>query len=842
MWDYNYIGTSVLLVMAVISSCLLGGVVFFRNPERTTHKAFAVLTLNLALWALGVLLIIHSHTYDTARLWIMVTFGVATFLPATFYHFIGHFPDQTFRGMRWYLYLLFASALVLTGLVNTEWYILDLQVSPFSPPSVVYGPVFKAYTLMIVATLILMSANLIRKLRRAEGIERRQLEHVLGSILGGLGFAIATNVIAPFFGVGDMELYGPCFLVLMMAGLAYSMIRYHLLDIWFIVSRTTTYAIVTAAVFILFSSVVTLVNIVHRVFRTADTPAYEYLAIALTSLVVAIIIQPLREHAQLLIDRAIRHRRYDTEALTQRVSRLASQFVQLDDIMERVFLDFRQTMGVTGLRVLLASPQGDGNLVAAFSTPLDSGTRARNSNFVLEYIRKNPEPLILDELAHQGRTPNRQRLIHHMESLGAQVLIPLVTNSGVLGMIILRKKENGDIYTQDDQRVFATVAAPLAAAIENARLYGRLEELNVHLELILRNMRGTVIAVDTKGVITTINQEGRSLFPDIAPGMALGVLDAKVAHLLQMTLDNRRGILDVETTICGGKTDEIPVAMSTSCLETPEQSTTLGAMVLIHDMTQIKRLESNVQRADRLTSIGTMAAGMAHEIKNPLQSIKTFTQLLLDRYDDADFRMTFAEVVPPEVDRIDNIVTRLLHFARPQPVSFNLHDVRQIIREVFALVENQMHKEGIELRLHLPEKPIGVMADDQQLHQVFLNLVLNAIEAMRETSSNFIEVRIQTGLTHLQQPGTQVRHDVPCVKVVISDSGCGISRENLKQLFTPFFTTKADGSGLGLSVVHRIITEHRGIIDVDSNPGVGSSFTVTFPLAGNTESKERVGT
>jgi len=236
-----------------------------------------------------------------------------------------------------------------------------------------------------------------------------------------------------------------------------------------------------------------------------------------------------------------------------------------------------------------------------------------------------------------------------------------------------------------------------------------------------------------------------------------------------------------------------------------------------------------------------MAAGMAHEIKNPLQSIKTFTQLLLDRYDDADFRMTFAEVVPPEVDRIDNIVTRLLHFARPQPVSFNLHDVRQIIREVFALVENQMRKEGIEVRLNLPEERVGIMADDQQLHQVFLNLVLNAIESMRETTSNFIEVQIQTGLAHLQQPGIQVRHDVPCVKVVISDSGCGISRENLKQLFTPFFTTKADGSGLGLSVVHGIVTEHRGIIDVDSNPGVGSAFTVTFPLAGNTESKERVG-
>jgi signal transduction histidine kinase len=236
-----------------------------------------------------------------------------------------------------------------------------------------------------------------------------------------------------------------------------------------------------------------------------------------------------------------------------------------------------------------------------------------------------------------------------------------------------------------------------------------------------------------------------------------------------------------------------------------------------------------------------MAAGMAHEIKNPLQSIKTFTQLLLDRYDDADFRNTFAEVVPPEVDRIDSIVTRLLHFARPQPVSFRLHDIRQILTNVFALVENQMRKSGVALHLDMPENGVGVMADNQQLHQVFLNLVLNAIESMTDSPDPMIEVKVSTGHGRLQQKGSVLRHDVPCVRTVIRDRGCGITREHLKQLFTPFFTTKADGSGLGLSVVHGIITEHQGVIDVSSTPGAGSSFTVTFPLAGSTESIERVG-
>lgn len=837
VWDVSSIVTSTLLITAALSSCALGLLVLIRNPERITHRVFALLTFNLALWATGVFFIVHSHSDDAARNWIMLTFVVASFLPATFYHFIGYFPHQKFKGLQWYLYLLYAGAFALSALVNTHWYIVDVTVSDSAPPRVVYGKVFDAYTVMIVLTMALMFINLFRKLRNSEGIQRRQVEHVIASIFAGVGFASATNVIAPaLFRVNTMELYGPCFMVLMMAGLAYSMVRYHLLDIWFILSRTTVYFFITGFIFVLYFSVVT---IVHAIFSQVG-PAHDILVIALTSMVVAVVIQPLRERAQLLLDRVIRHRRYDTESLSQRITRLANQFVQLDPIMERVSSDLRQTLGVTGLRVLLVDKGKSPPVQTAFSTRPGDAPPDPSVDYVLEFIANHHEPLLLEELEHRSPIPQTARLTRSLRDLGAQVLIPLVTKSGVLGMIILEAKETRDVYTYDDWRVFSTIAGPLATAIENSRLYGQLEELNVHLELILRNMRGTVIAVDTSGVIKTINQEGRSVLGPVNPGMSLGVLDSKVAHLLQMTLDNKRGIVDVETTIVNGVGEEMPVAMSTSCLEMPGQGIK-GAMVLIHNMTQIKRLESNVQRADRLNSIGTMAAGMAHEIKNPLQSIKTFTQLLLDRYDDADFRNTFAEVVPPEVDRIDSIVTRLLHFARPQPVSFRLHDIRQILTNVFALVENQMRKAGVALHMDMPEEGVGVMADNQQLHQVFLNLVLNAIESMTDSSNPMIEVKVSTGHGRLQQKGSVLRHDVPCVRTVIRDRGCGISRDHLKQLFTPFFTTKSDGSGLGLSVVHGIITEHQGVIDVSSTPGAGSSFTVTFPLAGSTESIERVG-
>jgi signal transduction histidine kinase len=253
-------------------------------------------------------------------------------------------------------------------------------------------------------------------------------------------------------------------------------------------------------------------------------------------------------------------------------------------------------------------------------------------------------------------------------------------------------------------------------------------------------------------------------------------------------------------------------------------------MVMIHDLTQIKRLEQKVQRADRLSSIGTLAAGMAHEVKNPLVSIKTFTQLLLNKFDDVDYRKTFAEVVPHEVDRIDTIVSRLLDFARPKAVHFAQQDLVKIIHEVLALVENQIRKHNIKITIEHPNEQVNVYGDEQQLHQVFLNLFLNAIDAMKDMGNGRLSIRVTFDRTHLRGQNVAPYVETECVRVVVADTGCGIYRHHINQLFTPFFTTKAEGCGLGLSVVHGIVTEHGGEIDVESTPGSGTSFSVRLPL------------
>jgi signal transduction histidine kinase len=213
----------------------------------------------------------------------------------------------------------------------------------------------------------------------------------------------------------------------------------------------------------------------------------------------------------------------------------------------------------------------------------------------------------------------------------------------------------------------------------------------------------------------------------------------------------------------------------------------------------------------------------------------------MKRYTDPDFRATFEETVPGEVDRINSIVSRLLEFAKPRPVTFRAQPIERVINEVLALVENQTRKAKVQVFKHYPEREALVYGDEQQLHQVILNLVLNALQAMKVEDEHAagandgwngdLDISVEFAHARLRSEGLRAVRETECVRIHIMDTGCGIPPENMDELFTPFFTTKEEGSGLGLSVVHGIVNEHGGDIDVRSRLGEGTTFTVTLPAA-----------
>lgn len=233
-------------------------------------------------------------------------------------------------------------------------------------------------------------------------------------------------------------------------------------------------------------------------------------------------------------------------------------------------------------------------------------------------------------------------------------------------------------------------------------------------------------------------------------------------------------------------------------------------------LSETKRLQSQVRQAEKLASLGTLTARMAHEIKNPLVSIRTFAELLPSKFDDKEFREEFSSLALKEVERIDNLITRLLNFTRSSDYHLEVLSVEKLIEESISLLYIQISKQNIEIRKgYLPNLPL-IYGDKEELKQVFSNILINSVQAIPKGGKIFIST------------GKKERKSQTFVKICFSDTGGGIPQENLEKIFDPFFTTKNKGSGLGLFISYKIIHEHHGDIQV-KNLEKGAEFCISLP-------------
>ena len=233
----------------------------------------------------------------------------------------------------------------------------------------------------------------------------------------------------------------------------------------------------------------------------------------------------------------------------------------------------------------------------------------------------------------------------------------------------------------------------------------------------------------------------------------------------------------------------------------------------------LKRSKSYIRRADRLASLGTLTAGLAHEIRNPLVAIKTLTHLLPERLDDEEFRNKFLQIASGEADRISSMVTELLDFARPSDPKLEEENINTILDGMILLVSTETNKKQIDIVKNYASDLPFVQIDREQIKQVFLNLLINAIEAIPENGKITVHTR------SFMKPGGE-----PYAQIEFTDTGCGIPSDQLEEIFDPFFTTKNTGSGLGLSISNQIVRDHKGYIDVESQLGKDSSFFINLPI------------
>jgi len=290
-------------------------------------------------------------------------------------------------------------------------------------------------------------------------------------------------------------------------------------------------------------------------------------------------------------------------------------------------------------------------------------------------------------------------------------------------------------------------------------------------------------------------------------------------------LRNPRARSQQEIHINGGEDQQVILAGSSQLTDT--EGNLLEVIVNLHDVTELKKLESRVRQTERLAALGTLAAGMAHEIRNPLSAIKTFVQLLPRKLEKPGFLEKFQRTVPRELDRINRLIEDLLQLAKEPKYHFDSVDVGFLVKQCIELFEETLKNSQVRCRTELlSDRSLLVWADTDQLTKAFYNLFQNAVQAMPNGGELAIEASWQEVIPFESQISPNQRG---WIRTCFRDTGMGISADNIKSIFNPFFTTKDTGTGLGLAITHKVISEHGGHLEVSSRFGEGSCFMVYLP-------------
>lgn len=339
-----------------------------------------------------------------------------------------------------------------------------------------------------------------------------------------------------------------------------------------------------------------------------------------------------------------------------------------------------------------------------------------------------------------------------------------------------------------------------------------------------------VIVVGLDGLITLCNPAAEEI-TGISRRQALGApfekLFSQETTLLEMVAKTTRTgitISDHENVVVRSPGRITPVAVTCYPLMLADGEN-IGAILTLKDITYIRELEAAVRQADRLSTLGTLAAGLAHEVKNPLGGIKGAAQLLERELPGDSELLEYTRVMIRETERIDHIIRELLELASPRGLRLMPVNLHKVLGDILLLQRQAVAERDITFCTHFDPSIPDIMADEEMLTRLFLNLIRNAIDALGESGQLTLSSRVLSDY-HMAQNERRSR----MVALEVSDDGPGIPPADLENIWTPFFSTKSTGTGLGLTICHKIVAEHRGMIKVESDPGHGTKFTILLPL------------
>ena len=826
------------VVAALALQLALGLAVFQAHPKRRANQCFLLLSLVIAGWLGSMLVAFTATSLVIAEQGIRAASaaGAAYLAAVNLLRVSVRHADSSwrelFRRSRWW----WVGTAAIAILTQTRFYLREakLAVAPageISLPLPTYGPGVYVYAGYFAVAMLVLVITTWRDLKQTTGREHAEIAFILmGAIVTLTLSLVVYQVLRLFIPPGKLLWLAPYRVVLFSLIVAYGIATRKILEVGSFLRHAMSYVVLAAYLTGLYLAVWWLAS---SALQSASPGEARSIASLIAAVVVAFAMAPAKGVSQRLADRLLPGaRRLDFRATMRKATAILQSVSTLDNLLER----FAKTIGeaVNADRILILLPSRSGYLQRYPILP--ASTRLRGLEFdrdesIVKYLEQNPEPIVLDELRRIRPTPELERIARQMQHLEIAVVMGIFSRDHLAGIMLLGPRLSGRIYGTIEQNALQVLCGQLAVAIENAQLFTEVQNAKIYNETLLHNLTTGVIAASAEGLITVFNNEAEQ----ITEMRAEDLIDRPVAHLpapirtlMQETLrsgdrqENRELILQYD--------DGSVVARASSSVFHNQDGQVLGALVVLTDITALKRLELQIRRSDRLASLGTLSAGMAHEIKNPLVSIKTFAQLLPERYQDSDFRETFSNLIGHEIDRIDSLVNQLLRFARPaKPLLKPMH-VHDVLEKSLMLVGHRLYQKEIKLSRSWNADVDTIRADADQMEQVFLNFFLNAMDAMKQGGELIVSTEIRSAAEWATAVDGKNGHRDEILRVSVRDNGEGIKSEDIPHVFDPFFTTKDYGTGLGLSVVHGIIQEHGGQIEVESELAKGTAFHILLPL------------